>query len=265
MRWVTWCGLGVLLCPARAPDLHGQEAREAPRIADNSFLLEEAYNQEPRVVQHISTYQREWSGSAWSYTFIQEWPLRGRRHQASFTVPLQRLGLGDVALNYRYQLVGTDGRLSAAPRLSVLLPTGDERKGLGAGAPGLQVNVPVSLAVSGALATHWNAGATLTPSARDGSGAGAMTTGFNLGASTIWLARATVNLLVEVVWSRAEGVTGPGTTAWAESWFVNPGVRWAHNFPSGLQIVPGIGVPIGIGPSAGERSVLLYLSFEHPF
>jgi hypothetical protein len=24
-------------------------------------------------------------------------------------------------------------------------------------------------------------------------------------------------------------------------------------------------VPLGVGPSAGERAVLLYLSFEHPF
>jgi hypothetical protein len=24
-------------------------------------------------------------------------------------------------------------------------------------------------------------------------------------------------------------------------------------------------MPIGIGPSAGERAVFLYLSFEHPF
>ena len=33
----------------------------------------------------------------------------------------------------------------------------------------------------------------------------------------------------------------------------------------GLQIVPGIAMPIGVGPSAGEKSVLIYLSFEHPF
>jgi hypothetical protein len=36
------------------------------------------------------------------------------------------------------------------------------------------------------------------------------------------------------------------------------------NFKSGLQIVPGIGVPIGVGPSRGEYGALLYLSLEHP-
>ena len=29
--------------------------------------------------------------------------------------------------------------------------------------------------------------------------------------------------------------------------------------------VPGIAVPIGVGPSAGEKGMIFYLSFEHPF
>jgi hypothetical protein len=36
-------------------------------------------------------------------------------------------------------------------------------------------------------------------------------------------------------------------------------------FASGLQIAPGVAVPIGVGPSRGERSLFVYLSFEHPF
>jgi hypothetical protein len=47
--------------------------------------------------------------------------------------------------------------------------------------------------------------------------------------------------------------------------FLNPGVRWAYNFKSGLQIVPGVSFPIGVGPSSGQRSAFFYLSFEHPF
>ena len=31
------------------------------------------------------------------------------------------------------------------------------------------------------------------------------------------------------------------------------------------EIVPGLAVPIGIGPSRGDRQVFFYLSFEHPF
>ena len=48
--------------------------------------------------------------------------------------------------------------------------------------------------------------------------------------------------------------------------YISPGIRWAYNFKNGLQIVPGIGVPLGVGPSAGETGrALFYLSFEHPF
>lgn len=36
-------------------------------IADNSFLIEEAYNQEAGVVQHISTFEMPTRGSDWSY------------------------------------------------------------------------------------------------------------------------------------------------------------------------------------------------------
>ncbi|MGE5790801.1 MAG: hypothetical protein ACM33C_08005 [Syntrophaceae bacterium] len=49
-----------------------------------------------------------------------------------------------------------------------------------------------------------------------------------------------------------------------EAFFINPGLRFAINFQSGLQVVPGISMPIGVGPSEGERGVFVYLSLEHP-
>ena len=42
------------------------------------------------------------------------------------------------------------------------------------------------------------------------------------------------------------------------------GARYAINFESGLQIVPGIAFPIGLGSSEDEYGVFVYLSFEHP-
>jgi hypothetical protein len=61
---------------------------------------------------------------------------------------------------------------------------------------------------------------------------------------------------VEVVWlSKTRG---------RRSIIVIPG-RWAHNFASGLQIVPGVAYAIGVGPSRGEQSAFFYLSFEHRF
>lgn len=219
----------------------------ARAIADNSFLIEEAYNQEQGVVQHISAWQRSLTTASWTFTFTQEWPLGTQLHQLSYTVPFQRTaaparssGFGDAALNYRYQLLPADRRVALAPRVSLLLPTGSRARGLGTGGVGAQLNLPVSVALGATLVSHWNAGVTAVPRA----------TTYNLGASMIWLAHPVFNVMLEAAWT--------GQPAGGGSFVVNPGVRWAHNFASGLQIVPGVAFPNGNG-------VFLYLSFEHRF
>ncbi|HJU84670.1 MAG TPA: hypothetical protein VJ600_10700 [Holophagaceae bacterium] len=256
--------------------LAAQEAptQAGPGIQDNSFLVEEAYNQEPGVVQHINTFMRLRGSGDWIYTFTQEWPVGGLANQFSYTLPLQRLGAspdggrgaGDVALNYRYQLAG-DGEavVAFAPRVSLLLPTGAWEQGRGAGAMGYQVNLPLSVVLGPKLVTHVNAGFTWTPRARDAGGDRADLRAWNLGQSFIWLASPRVNAMLELACTRGQTVAGPGRTAPANSFYVSPGLRWAYNFPSGLQIVPGVAVPIGVGPSRGDRALFLYLSFEHPF
>ena len=262
---------GVLLA-AVATHAGAQQPAAPLSISDNSFLMEEAYNQEPGVVQHISALQLFRGADSWAYSFTQEWPLFGRTHQLSYTLPIQRThngsavatGLGDVAVNYRFQLAAAE-RLSVAPRLSLLLPTGRAKSDLGAGALGVQVNLPASVVVARTVVTHWNVGGTVTPSAKNAVGDRATTVACNLGASVVWLARPTFNALLEIVWTREEAVTGPGRTAASDGLSISPGIRWAHNFSSGLQIVPGVAFPIGVGPSAGDDAVLLYLSFEHPF
>jgi len=221
-------------------------------IADNSFLIEEAYNQEPGVVQHINTFARASGGSSWAYSFTQEWPIRGQLYQFSYTVPVLHdeglgTGVGDVGLNFRYQLLGSeDASVHLAPRLSVLLPTGSEGRGRGASGASVQANLPLSWVPDPALATHWNAGLTLSP--------GAEPSPF-LGASAIWLLRPEFNLMVETLWVGGD----------EQHFVLNPGVRWAFNFRSGLQIVSGVSYVIGLDDGAGPDAVFLYLSFEHPF
>lgn len=240
-------------------------------IQDNSFLIEEAYNQEPGVVQHVHTMMRTGSGN-WLYSFTQEWPVFSLKHQLSYTVVGQGIqdgttrtrGLGDVALNYRYQLVGDpEAKLLVAPRISLLIPRGDAQKGLGAGGVGYQVNLPVTTVVAPKLVMHWNAGATITPNAQNATGERARTVGYNLGHSAIWLAKPSFHLVFETAWNRASLVAGPNQTERSDSLLLNPGVRWAHNFKNGLQIVPGVAVPVGVGPSRGLQGVFVYLSFEH--
>lgn len=251
--------------------LPGYAQEELPPIQDNSFLLEEAYNQERGVIQHISAFTRLWSSGDWGYTFTEEWPVPGHeRHQLSLTVNVVSpsatgAGLGDTLVNYRYQLVGSgDTRVAVAPRLSLIAPTGSAAQARGFGGAGLQVNLPASIVLSKRFVTHWNAGATVIPSASNGTGDNARALGYNLGQSVIWLAHPRFNLMFETFFNSSQGVTAPGQTQTMRTLLLNPGIRWAHNLKSGLQIVPGVGVPVGVGPSAGEKGLFLYLSFEHP-
>lgn len=258
--------LAVLFC---LPAMLAAQKPTGP-IMDNSFLLEEAYNQEAGVVQHISVFNRNGSGGGWQYGFTQEWPFISQKHQLSYTVPLERTGagltgLGDIGLNYRYQLYNNDTLgLAIAPRISMILPTGSRSRGLGGGVLGPQFNLPVSKTFGPRLTTHWNAGITFFPGSVN-AGDTASVTNLNLGQSFVFLLAPTVNLMLETVWTREEAVTGPDQTTATKSLFISPGVRFALNFESGLQIVPGIAFPIGVGPSKGESSVVLYLSFEHFF
>ncbi len=273
MGFLTRTALGLLASALAAVFLRGQEsAVEENKIQDNSFLMEEAYNQEEGIVQHINTFQRFRRGS-WLSTITQEWPVPKQTHQFSYTIPYARVsgdpaseaGLGDIALNYRYQLAGSgQTRFACAPRLSLLLPAGDYRRGLGSGGVGLQANVAMSTMLSGKLVTHTNFGGTYLPSARDAEGEKAAAWGANAGQSLVWAIRNDFNALLEAVWSYSQAVTGPNQTRGSHAVFVSPGIRFAHNSASGLQIVPGIAVPLGVGPSRGDRSVFIYLSFEHP-
>jgi hypothetical protein len=252
-----------------------EPADDGPSIEDNSFLVEEAYNQELGVVQHIQTFQRLWNSNDWAYTFTQEWPLDPRpRHQLSYTLgvfhsgahPGSGSGFGDLMLNYRYQLLGSGkDKVAFSPRVSILFPTGSTREGRGVGGVGYQTALPFSWVLSKKVVTHWNLGATMLPEAQSNSGDKAATFGYNFGQSVVWLARPRVNFLLETVVARFQTVTSPDTTAWNTVFLFNPGIRWAYNFRNGLQIVPGVSVPLGAGTSAGERGVFLYLSFEHPF
>ena len=253
-----WCACAIAVA---APG-----AAQAGPIEDNSFLIEEAYNQETGVIQHISAFMLDRESRTWVYTFTEEWPVLSRTNQASITLPLLGDGgdtprLGDVQLNYRYQ--AWDGpRLAVSPRLTAILPTGAASP-VGAGGFGVQVNLPVSVTlVEQMLVSHANLGATLVPRAADASDNHASTWGWNGGASLIWLLGARFNVMFEATYTRTDAVAGPDMTEAQSSLWLSPGLRGAIDIGK-LQIVPGLAVPIGAGPSAGQVGVFAYLSFEH--
>ena len=265
--------LATISTPAAIARGQAPAASPVP-IRDNSFLVEEAYNQPFGIVQHIFTFQRIRDVSGWGATFTQEWPAPGERHQLSYTVPLQRsptaggnrTGVGDVALNYRYQVAMPPGSsVALSPRVSAVVPTGREEWGHGSGGAGVQVNFPLSIEFTPWLVSHSNVGGSWTPSARNEEGDKAAARGVFVGQSLIWLVHPKFNVMLESIWNRDESVVGPDRTTGQRGFLVSPGIRAAFDFASGLQVVPGVSVPIGVGPSDGERGVFVYLSLEHPF
>jgi hypothetical protein len=231
----------------------------SPPIEDNSFFIEEAYNQEAGVVQHISNLVHIHTGDVRSdYSFTQEWPVGGQAHQFSYTVPYEwarrsATGIGDVLLNYRYQLAGHDAWAAVAPRLSLVVPTGGHG---GAGSTGYQLNLPASRRMSPGLVMHANAGATFFP--RSGGRF------FNVGASVVALVRPCFNPMLEVVLTHGRDREDSGLFATKTEAIVSPGVRWAIN-RGDLQIVPGLGLPVRFGADGTKIGAFLYLSFEHSF
>lgn len=244
----------MAFCLGSAP-LYGEA------IEDNSFLVEEAYNQEPGVVQFIQTYQKDKNGDAF-YSMTVEIPAPNETHQISFMLPYTHLdgmpedrsGIGDVGLNYRYQLFSNES-VSIAPRLSVLLPTGDDKKGLGSGVTGLQTNWAASIKVNPSLALHLNAGATWLPKVKVGPDTVDLY-GSNAALSLVWLLQENFNLLVEYVSTSMSDGIGVESTA-----LINPGFRYAVNFTDS-QLVLGASLPTPALYSKGAASFLLYLSFE---
>ena len=260
------------LAPTRAcAQATGDTVPSAP-LADNSFLIEEAYNQERGVVQHIGLFVRDRTTRTWLFTFTQEWPAWSHRHQLSYMVPLVHFdgregspvtGVGDLFLNYRYQLV--DAWVAIAPRLSILLPTGTYRKATGAGGPGVQLAVPLSARLAPWITVNLNVGTTLHPGARSVSGYRATTHGYYVGGSLILFLSRRINGLVEGVALSDEDVVDGGGTTRAAGTLASVGIRWGHDIPGGVQVVPGIAWAIGRGASRDAGGLLLYLSVEHPF
>jgi hypothetical protein len=271
MTTLNWFAVAVIFI-ATTSVLHAQEDTEP--IEDNSFLIEEAYNQQSGEVQHILNIARDDEAKSWSLNFAQEWPLAGQEHQISYDVPYEYSGsgpsaiqgIGDISINYRYQILGIEegSNMAFAPRLSVILPTGSVGKGLGYGVMGGEVNLPLSIKLASSLVAHTNVGLTLTPNAKIGSDLKATLTEIGLAQSIVFLLHPKFNALVEAVWNRTTYDRPRNDLEAEESFTINPGIRWAHDFDNGLQIVPGVSVPIGIGPDATTQ-VFVYLSFEHGF
>lgn len=253
----------------------GQEPdRFSKAIEDNSILVEEAYNQEAGVVQHIfNAFYSATSPNDFSLAFTQEWPVVTQAHQLSYTVPAAFLengneGFGDVMLNYRYQLFDKSDWAAVAPRLSIIFPTGNNDKGIGFGTTGVQINFPVSKRWTEHLITHVNIGGTFLPGVEQTLPSGVQTektlTFANVGVSVGWLALKHLNFIVEYVTNFSNEIDEVGNHRRFNELILNPLIRGSIDVGK-LQIVPALSVPVSWDQGDFQTGFIFYLSFEHPF
>jgi hypothetical protein len=247
-------------------------------IEDNSFLIEEAYNQEPGVVQHIfqSIYSSGPRQRGWAFAFTQEWPIYGQDHQFSYTVLGYHLsnegerqyGVGDTFLNYRYQVLEEGpGTPAFAPRFSLIVPTGNRDKGTGNGVVGYQWNFPFSKKVASRVALHANLGVTYLPHVRSPMNNGQLSPKRSLvspwiGGSAIY-ALLQLHLMLEWLGIIQDNINGDGRAVRTFNPLIAPGFRAAVVNEEDLQIVMGVAAPIGLNRQVNNYGAFLYLSIEH--
>ncbi len=299
LRSVLHFGPLVLCAAAMAQTPPSDTAGEEPKrpidgIRDNSFLIEEAYNQEAGVVQHIWTgrfgadHRGEPDDRTLDLSFTQEWPVFGQTNQFSYTIPYSFVdgdgehgsGIGDFQLNYRLQaFMDEPGSVAFSPRISLILPSGDEDRGFGTGEVGYQLNLPISKTLGDRVYVNFNAGLTYHPGVAiklsDGERSSELDLlGFNLGASVIYAVTDTFHLLLEAAYDSSQELEEKtdrvrrrpyGHRDQIDEFVISPGLRWAWNLPNDLQIVPGLAFPIGLSEDAIDYGVFFYLSVEHPF
>ena len=250
-------------------------------IEDNSFLIEEAYNQETGVVQHIFTaiYSADRQEPGWTFAFTQEWPIFSQDHQFSYTILSyhgrdageREWGVGDMLLNYRYQLLEEgDSKPAFAPRFSLILPTGSRDKGTGNNVVGIQWNLPFSKKLTDRIATHANFGLTYFPHMRTvlDSSTGELSpkrslVTLNLGASAIYALAPRLHLMLEWLGLFQDDINDSGRSERNFAPTLSPGIRAAVVNQENLQVVVGAAAPIGLNRHAPAYGALLYLSIEH--
>lgn len=232
-------------------------------ILDNSFFVEEAFNQDKGIFQNIFSWSRDRSGE-WEGSFTQEWPAPATTHQVSYTIPFASPAhFGGVLLNYRYQVLEeASGRPAFAPRFSLILPTG--RALDYSDHPGVQVNLPFSKQ-AGDIYLHWNAGVTWLHGIPNGGASKTSLTSPQVAGSVIWNTRPYLNAMLESVMSFEDSPIGNQQTSRERVTTISPGVRGGWTLTGDRQIILGAAVPLTFTQGAHSTAFLTYFSYELPF
>ncbi len=253
-----------------------------PAFEDNSFLMEEAINQDKGVMQYISDfYFDNIRGGNFLYSFNQEIPITHLKHQLNYTIfyhvleatPTsdQNSGFGDINVGYRYMVFGKKDWAMVVPGITLILPTGKSIKGQGIGGVGGQVSLAITKRLSHKLVTHYNFGYTFISQADRYTSTitGTPVLSYekdlrysNLGVSIFWYPARKFNLFTEFISNYLSDIKDDGSLSHTHLTTINPGFRFAidHKF---TQIVPGISLPVVFTDGNFTRTgIFFYLSIE---
>jgi hypothetical protein len=268
-------GTGSLLAQHASPSSAPDASARPFEITDNSFFVEEAFNQEPGIFQNIVGVLRT-RESGWSLAFTQEWPVRSQTHQLSYTFVALGIdgesGVGDLLIHYRVQaMTERPGRPACSPRFSLVIPSGDEQRGLGDGGLGFQANLPFSKQVRDTY-FHWNVGLTVLPSVATDYVPSArllpaddvsLVSPFVAG-SAIYRLRPMLNAMFETLVVFRERIAGPGLTERDTTATLSPGLRGGWNIGD-AQLILGVAMPVIVGGNTTDVGLFSYFSYELPF
>lgn len=241
-------------------------------IRDNSFLVEEAFNQEPGEMQHIFNFIFGLHNEDIEAAHTTEFSLYRKQLQGavsgSFSNDQVTLSESVVGLHLRYQFLD-DPSFASAFRLAGLtdLSIKDEFE--------FQSNLSMSIPIALRWIVHANVGLTYVDfgnaSIVDAFGSGNYRRSdyqwnHTAGGSAIYALDQNFHLMIEYVFNRSiDYSSGYSTSRFTtDTGIINPGFRYAINLISGSQWVIGAGVPIGVMESnRDDRQLFIYLSFEH--
>jgi hypothetical protein len=252
-----------------------------PAFEDNSFLLEEAFNQPRGVIQNIMNLNcsNARKGNIY-YSFTQEIPVTDK-HQISYTINYnilqpdnrdgkKRAGFGDVYISYRPALSGKNDKALVIPKFTVILPTGNASAGHGYGGWGGEVSLAITKRLSPKTITHYNIGYTFISQAdyfsvNDRSKDALPLYHENLytqsfGASIIWYPVRKMNLMIESYSVYKTDFKEVAAKTFQTT--INPAFRFVID-NGRTQIVPGLGIPSTFenGKLTGV-GLFFYLSIE---
>lgn len=240
-------------------------------IEDNSFLLDEAYNQDIDMYQTILRHQNQLVSDETESTFEFEVPMTAE-HQLSIEIPLFKehrsfeTKPGDTLL--LWQIVTSNNVKSrSVDRLGFVVPTGDVDQETGYGVPGVQYLKALSIELGRNWQNHWNFQYQLQPNGKAGGTEVTQNVHIGtLGSSVAYYINDHCDFLFETMYKHRKRPRFGGKIRSLNELYLNPGFRFEKRLEwNQTKMVPGISLPIEVLNERTDFGFMLYLSFEPHF